>query len=641
MKLREIIVKNFRCLVDVSIPISDSTVLIGENNSGKTALLDTLRIVLSGSGTSRSTPFSEYDYHMVKNSDSPQTSEGIVIELWFREDSTDEWPDTLFQALNEIIQTDPVMDRDSIGLRLSNKYDRTAKEFVTTWEFLALDGQPLGGKGASPANLRKFLSYIRLLYLSALRNSSDEFSPRSQFWGKILRDLKISEKQAATISAELTTLNADLLKADPRLEQVRASLDKIQKIMVQGASEKTTIQALPLKPWDLMSKSQVVVKARGTEIDFPLSRHGQGTQSLAVLFLFQAYIDVFLKPSFEPETEAILALEEPEAHLHPQATRALADNLDEINSQKIISSHSPFFIQEIPFIDIRMFRCDGPSSKVLYVKEYFTANVPNEAALLGFCKNNSPKYNFHTGNSILTVNGKMEQSEYRGLLTIYPGQAGVHTKLKSLFTESQLYLSENDLDKLQTFAKRIRGEILFARAWLLCEGQSEYLLIRYFAELLKTPLDNAGITVIDFQNNGSPGAFVGLARVFEIPWNMVCDNDSEGKQFIDEIKKRGITDKDISELVHVPPEDNMDLELFLVKNGFIDEYKQILDERGISLEANDGEEGFEDEIASEIRKHKTEFIVALIGRLRSAGANESRVPELFSKIIKDIIARAL
>jgi putative ATP-dependent endonuclease of OLD family len=235
----------------------------------------------------------------------------------------------------------------------------------------------------------------------------------------------------------------------------------------------------------------------------------------------------------------------------------------------------------------------------------------------------------------------MEEKEYRDLLTIYPRQVAVHAKLKNLKNESQLYLSDDDLADLDTFAKRIRGEVLFARAWLLCEGQSEYLLIRYFAELLNTPLDNAGITVIDFQNNGSPGAFVGLARVFEIPWNMVCDNDSKGKQFISQIKNHGVTDKEISELVQVLPEENMDLELFLVKNGFIDEYKQILDERGIRLETNDGEEGFEDEIASEIRKHKTEFIVALIGRLRSAGANASRVPELFSKTIKEIFKRAL
>ena len=42
MKLKEIKVKNFRCLVDVSIPIEGDTVLVGENNSGKTALLDRL-----------------------------------------------------------------------------------------------------------------------------------------------------------------------------------------------------------------------------------------------------------------------------------------------------------------------------------------------------------------------------------------------------------------------------------------------------------------------------------------------------------------------------------------------------------------------------------------------------------------------
>ena len=367
MKLREIKIKNFRCLVDATIPIGDTTVLVGENNSGKTALLHALKIGLPRSVVGRGAPLDEYDYHMVKASDSPQTSEGIVIELWFREDAPDEWPDSLVQALTDIIQTDPVEDLDSTGLRLSSKYDVIAKEIVTKWEFLTLDGQPLGGKGASPGNLTKFLSYVRLFYLSALRDSEDEFSPRSQFWGRILRDLKISEEQRNTLSAELAKLNNALLKADPRLEQVKESLDNVQKIMALEAGQKTSIQALPLKPWELMSKSEVVIRGRGSEIDFPLSRHGQGMQSLAVLFLFQAYIDVLLKPMFQPETEAILALEEPEAHLHPQATRALAKNMGEIKSQKVVSSHSPYFIQEIPFTQIRMFCQDGPSSKVLYV----------------------------------------------------------------------------------------------------------------------------------------------------------------------------------------------------------------------------------------------------------------------------------
>jgi len=642
MKLREIIVKNFRCLVDVTIPVTDTTVLVGENNSGKTALLEALRIALPRSAAGRGIPFNEYDYHMVKANDSPQTSEGIIIELWFREDSPDEWPDSLIQALTDIIQTDPVMDLDSIGLRLWSKYDAIAEEIVTKWEFLALDGQPLGGKGAFLGNLTKFLSYTRLFYLSALRDSDDEFSPRSQFWGRILRNIKISDEQRNTLGEDLAKLNDALLKADPRLEQVRASLDKVQKIMALGADRNTSIQALPLKPWDLMSKSEVTIRAYESEVDFPLSRHGQGMQSLAVLFLFQAYIDVLLKPMFKPETEAILALEEPEAHLHPQATRALAANLDEVRSQKIVSSHSPYFIQEIPFTQIRMFRRKGPSSKVLYVKRFFTAKLPNTPDLLKFCTNtnNAPKFEYNNGTSILTVNGKIEEKEYRDLLRIYPGQNEVHAQLKRFRNESQLYLSDNDLADLDTYAKRIRGEVLFARAWFLCEGPSDYLLLRYFAELLERPLDNVGVTVIDFQNNGSPGAFVGLARAFEIPWIMVCDNDNEGKNFIKQVKSRGLTDEAINELVRPLPGEDVDLEMFLVKNGFTQEYIQILAERNVSLTRKEGEVELEDEIASRIRADKTGYTIALIEKLRAAGADKLRVPPFLEAAIKDIIAKA-
>jgi len=66
MKLREIIAKNFRNLVNVSVPIGDTTVLVGENNSGKTALLDALRIALPRSLAGRGNPFDEYDCYMCK-----------------------------------------------------------------------------------------------------------------------------------------------------------------------------------------------------------------------------------------------------------------------------------------------------------------------------------------------------------------------------------------------------------------------------------------------------------------------------------------------------------------------------------------------------------------------------------------------
>jgi putative ATP-dependent endonuclease of OLD family len=640
MKLRELAIKNFRSLVDVIIPIGDTTILVGENNSGKTGLLELLQIMLPRGQASRATPFDEYDYHMSKAGDSHQTSAGIIVEMWFREDAPDEWMETLTQDLTDIIQTDPIRDLDSVGLRLWSRYDGVAKQMTSKWEFLALDGQPLGGRGANPANLAKFLAYVRLFYLSALRDSNAEFSPRSQFWGRILRDLNIDEKQQLALNEELEKLNTALLRADPRLEQVRESLTEVQRLLGAGPDQSTSIHALPLRSWDLLSKSELVIRGRGSEIDFPLGRHGQGTQSLAVLFLFQAYVHVLLKPTFKPETEAILALEEPEAHLHPQATRALAANLGRIKSQKIISTHSPYFVQEIPFTQIRFFRRVGPASKVLYIKQYFTAKIPSNEQLNKFCQKNNSKFDYHEGTTVLTVRGTLEQKEYRELLTFYPKQPEVHAEIKRLLQESQTFITPGELSDLGTYAKRIRGEILFACAWLLCEGQSEYLLLRYFAELMKKPLDEAGVSVIDFQNNGSPGTFVALARAFEIPFVMICDNDDKGNKFLQQVKARGLSDEEVKTLVRPLPEKGVDLEAFLARNGFDSEYVKILTDRGISLKKKKGDIGFEDEIAATIRTDKTYYGVALVETLQNIGAAEDRVPKFFADAIRDVINKA-
>ena len=640
MRLREVRIKNFRNLVDVTVPVGDATVLIGANNSGKTAFLEAVRIALTRNPAARGQVFHGYDYHMSKSGQSPEDSEGIEIELWFREDQPGEWPDSLIQALDQIIQTDPVRDLDSIRMLLTSKHDSETRALVTKWEFLTLDGKVLDKATADVRNLNRFLGYVRIFYLSAIRNPQEEFSATSQFWSRILRDLKIPDEQRALIADQLAKVNEDLLKADSRLEQVRTALDAGQKIMEMGAEHTTSIQALPVRPWDLMSKAEVVVQGRGTEVGFPLSRHGQGTQSLAVLSVFQSYIDVLLKPTFQQETEAILALEEPEAHLHPQATRALAANLGQLESQKLMSSHSPYFIQEIPFKQIRMFRRKGPASKVLYIKQSFSTEVPEAIGLATFCSNNADNFDYDDHTSTLTVRGRLEEPECRKLIKLYPNKADVHTALRRLQAESEIYVSNEELGKLETDAKRIRGEVLFARGWLLCEGQSEYLLLRYFAELKGTSLDAAGVSLIDFQNNGSPGSFVALARSFDIPWVMICDNDEEGKRFVRDIHKRGLKDAHVALLARPLPGDGVDLERFLVLNGLLDDYALVLANKGVKLDRRKGEAGFEDEVVAKIQGDKLGYTRALIDILSQSGADETRVPGFFSDAIDDIIAKA-
>lgn len=588
MKLREIKIKNFRCLVDVTVPIDDTTVLIGENNSGKTTLLDALNIILTKNLTGRNSPFDEYDYHMSKSGDTPQTSDGISIELWFREDKADEWGEAIIQDLQEIVQIDPEHDIDAIGLHLSSSFDADSGAGITDFTFLSLTGQPLPNSARS---MPSFLKYVKLYYLKALRDTGDFFSPRSSFWGRILRDIQISDEDTKRIRDELAEINEALINADPRLEQVRKALENPQQMMGAGSAQKTVIRMLPAQLWDLLSKAEVAITTRGGMIEFPLDRHGQGTQSLSVLSLFQAYIDVYMKPQFEEETEAIITLEEPEAHLHPQATRVLSAYLRENPTQKIISTHSPFFLQDIPLSRVRMFRRSGSSSKVLYIKRSFSAHLPNKPEVVEFCNKREAKFTYQEQTETLTIYGKMDEvNEYRKLMPLYHGDSVATEALGNLLQESLIYLSDDELAEIEKYAiNRIRGEILFARAWLLCEGQSEYFLLRFFAEVLEKPFDRHGIALIDFQNNGAPDVFVKLARTFEIPWIMLCDNDDAGAKFISSVENLGFSKVEINELAYLLPDQGMDIEAYLVANGFLDDYKAIFERQAKRKRPHDRE----------------------------------------------------
>ena len=272
-------------------------------------------------------------------------------------------------------------------------------------------------------------------------------------------------------------------------------------------------------------------------------------------------------------TEAVLAFEEPEAHLHPHATRNLLNTLEKIDSQKIISSHSPYFTQDIPLKSIRMFRHSDTSAQIHYIKRSFEERIPSSQEVLDFCASN-PHYEYDQTHSKLISYRPVSEAECRQLMRLYPGNNDVHNLLRSLQKESGLYITDEEMLVLETFAKRIRGELFYARAWLLCEGQCEYLIYRYFANVLGMNLDQFGITVLDFQNNGSPEIFVKLAESFHIPWLFVCDGDPQGIDFVSRIKSLGL-DNSKEKLIRVMPYKS-DFEKYMCRNGFTQDYIDIL-----------------------------------------------------------------
>jgi putative ATP-dependent endonuclease of OLD family len=133
-----------------------------------------------------------------------------------------------------------------------------------------------------------------VFYLGALRNAEDEFSSRSQFWGRLLKAMEIPAALESRVQKVLDLLNTRLLHADPRLAQIASTLSGATRVAARDRDGGVNLRMVPLKSWDLPSKAEIILRNEPDWPWLPLQRHGQGVQSLSVIFLFRAFVEHLL-----------------------------------------------------------------------------------------------------------------------------------------------------------------------------------------------------------------------------------------------------------------------------------------------------------------------------------------------------------
>ncbi|MCG9648242.1 ATP-dependent endonuclease [Vibrio brasiliensis] len=139
------------------------------------------------------------------------------------------------------------------------------------------------------------------------------------------------------------------------------------------------------------------------------------------------------------------------------------------------------------------------------------------------------------------------------------------------------YLSEQSFgrDELRRIGFHIRfhrSGALFARCWLLVEGETEVWLFNELANQCGYNLAAEGVQIIEFAQSGLK-SLIKVAKAFGIDWHVVTDGDAAGKKYAAAVKAQLDNDQQRHRLTELP---DRDIEHYLYNNGFEPFFKNML-----------------------------------------------------------------
>ena len=134
-------------------------------------------------------------------------------------------------------------------------------------------------------------------------------------------------------------------------------------------------------------------------------------------------------------------------------------------------------------------------------------------------------------------------------------------------------LSAEDGRRIAFHIRFNRASSLFARCWLLVEGETETWVINELARQCGHHFDAEGIKVIEFAQSGLKPLLKFASRM-GIEWHVLVDGDEAGKKYASTV--RGVlSNSGEEERVHLTALPAMDMEHFMYRQGFDDVFHRV------------------------------------------------------------------
>lgn len=397
MYLKKLIIKNFRIFDETGIELifnKGVNAIIGENNSGKSSVIDVLRIVYSTVTYRKDIFFSKSDFHV--------SEDGTVADYAQFDVYLEDVPRRMIEIWNP-------QSESGVGGDFHIKFEKyiapngAEKVRSVYWGF---------GTEGNQLSLDTFEA-IDVVFLGALRDSESEMKPsRNSKLAQLLRNLVPEEAVRAELVQILNNANNDLLEK----EQLRKTRNTINQNLARIEQEflnqqidiglveprfdsiASSLRAWVKPKWILINKEDSVYEkahsyfqshmdlkkiqdsAKGvyfeisildseTEIDtevakrvreianksFELYQNGLGYNNL--LFMSAVLGDMAIEKGGVYQN--LLLVEEPEAHLHPQLQELVHNFLSDANKndgniQIIYTSHSPTLASKMDIENINL-----------------------------------------------------------------------------------------------------------------------------------------------------------------------------------------------------------------------------------------------------------------------------------------------
>ncbi|MER2127937.1 AAA family ATPase [Solibacillus sp.] len=425
MYISKVKMVNFRNFKETEAELGKQMVIVGENKVGKSNLVHALRLVLDPnlSETSRFLQTSDFWDGLSR----PLNDEEIKIEV----ELTDFEKDVKLKS----VLSDFLVKDSPLTAGLTYRFFSREEEGNKVYNFRVY--------GTKTDNVFSYeqRKWLPLEVLSGLRDTESDLSNwrKSPLRPLIEKAIEVTDKQELANVADEITSSTNSLK---ELDEIKSLTKKINTQLENIVGNRHSIEtSLGFSPADA-SKLYRAIKMFIDNGNRGINEASLGSSNLLYLVLKLLSLEQYVEVNERAHT--FLAVEEPEAHLHPHLQRLL---------YKYLLNYDKLMIE------------DGQEQQQIHsVSNILTTHSPHIVSVTPL-------------NSLVLLKESKEE------------------KSTKIVSTAKLPLDSKDLQDLERYINITRGEILFSKGVILVEGDAEEFLLPSFSEILGIDLDKHGITV--------------------------------------------------------------------------------------------------------------------------------------------------